>query len=178
MLIDPNGHVVRQFLKARPTPGPEAAAAVKSDAKLRWLDTPHGRIAAAICYDMDFPSLMMQAGANRSDIVISPAGDWRAIDPRHTQMASFRAIEEGFNLARQTNLGLSAVYDYEGHQLAHMDQYQASDLTMVAHIPTRGVPTLYAVLGNWLAWLSGGTLLVLALLVKIRPYPSEARPHW
>ena len=109
---------------------------------------------------------MMQAGGNRADIVLSPAGDWRAIDPRHTQMASFRAIEEGFNLARQTNMGLSAVYDYQGHQLSHMDQFQASDLTMVAQIPTRGVPTLYSVLGDWFAWLSVSTLLVLALLAR------------
>ncbi|HEX8896766.1 MAG TPA: nitrilase-related carbon-nitrogen hydrolase, partial [Terriglobales bacterium] len=175
VLIDPSGHVAWQFLKARPTPGPEAAAAVKSDGKLPWLDTPNGRIAGAICYDMDFASLMMQAGANRADILISPAADWRAIDPRHTQMASFRAIEEGFNLARQTNMGLSAVYDYQGHQLAHMDQYQASDLTMVAQIPTRGVPTLYSVLGNWLAWLSVSTLLVLVLLARVSPLVIERR---
>ena len=173
VLISPDGHVAWQFLKAHPTPGPEAAEAVRSDGKLRWLDTPYGRIAGAICYDMDFPSLMMQAGANRADIVISPAGDWRAIDPRHTQMASFRAIEEGFNLARQTNMGLSAVYDYEGHQLAHMDQYQAPDLTMIAQIPTRGVPTLYSVLGNWLAWLSADTILLLVLLAIFRPSAIE-----
>ena len=168
VLIDPRGHVAWQYLKAHPTPGPEAAESVKSDGKLRWLDTPAGRIAGAICYDMDFPSLMMQAGADRADIVLSPAGDWRAIDPRHTQMASFRAIEDGFNLVRQTNMGLSAAYDYEGHPLAHMDQYQASDLTMVAQVPTRGVPTLYSRLGNWFAWLSVGALLLLALLAVIR----------
>jgi apolipoprotein N-acyltransferase len=173
VLIDPSGHVVWQFLKARPTPGPEAAASVKSDGKLRELDTPYGRIVGAICYDMDFPSLMRQAGAKRADIVISPAGDWKAIDPRHTQMADFRAIEEGFNLARQTNKGLSAVYDYEGHQLAHMDHYQAADLTMVAQIPTRGVPTLYSVLGDWLAWLCVSALLLLVLLAKFRPSAVE-----
>lgn len=172
VLIDPKGRVAWQFLKARPTPGPEAAAAVPSDGKLRWLNTPYGRIAGAICYDMDFPSLMMQAGANRADIVLSPAADWRAIDPRHTQMASFRAVEQGFNLARQTNMGLSAVYDYEGHQLAQLDQYQASDLAMVAQIPIRGVPTLYSVLGDWFAWLSVSALLALVLIAVRR----TARP--
>lgn len=175
VLIDPRGSVVWQYLKAHPTPGPEAAAAVPSDGRLRWVDTPWGRIAGAICYDMDFPSLMRQAGAHRADIVISPAGDWRAIDPRHTQMASFRAIEEGFNLARQANMGLSAAYDYEGHPLAHMDQYQASDLTLVAQIPTRGVPTLYAVLGNWFAWLCVVALAALVLLAALRPAASGDR---
>ena len=161
VLIDTNGNIAWQYLKAHPTPGPEAAAAVPSDGKLRWTDSPYGRIAGAICYDMDFPSLMAQAGRDRADIVISPAGDWRAIDPRHTEMASFRAIEQGFNLARQTNKGLSAAYDYQGHQLAHMDHYHAQELTLVAQLPTRGVRTLYSLLGNWFAWLSLFTLIAL-----------------
>ena len=161
VLIDPNGNIAWQYLKAHPTPGPEAAAAVPSDAKLRWTDSPYGRIVGAICYDMDFPYLMAQAGADRANIVISPAGDWPAIDPRHTEMASFRAIEDGFNLARQANQGLSAAYDYEGHPLAHMDQYQAQGLTMVAQVPTRGVRTLYSLLGNWFAWLCLAGLMAL-----------------
>lgn len=172
VLIEPDGSITWQYLKAHPTPGPEAASAVRSDGKLKWVDTPYGRIVAAICYDMDFPSLMAQAGADRADIVISPAGDWRAIDPRHTQMASFRAIEQGFNLARQTNQGLSAAYDYEGHPLAHMDQYQADDLTMVAQLPTRGVRTLYSVLGNWLAWLC--LLALIALVWRGMRHPANA----
>jgi hypothetical protein len=57
--------------------------------------------------------------------MLVPAGDWRGIDPRHSQIASFRAIEQGFNLVRQGNRGLSAAYDYEGHVMARMDHYQA-----------------------------------------------------
>jgi len=68
---------------------------------------------AAICYDTDFPGLMAQAGAQQAKIVLSPASDWRTIDPRHTQIASFRAAEQGFNLVRQANGGLSAAYDYQ-----------------------------------------------------------------
>lgn len=173
VLIEPDGNVAWQYLKGRPTPGPEAAAAVPSDGRLRWLDSPYGRIVGAICYDMDFSSLMAQAGADRADIVISPTGDWRAIDPRHTEMASFRAIEQGFNLARQTNQGLSAAYDYEGHPLAHMDQYQAQELTMVAQLPTRGVRTLYSLFGNWLAWLCLATLIALFWLAIRFPVSSQ-----
>lgn len=167
VLIDPAGNIAWQYLKARPTPGPEAAAAVRSDGELKWVDSPYGRIAGAICYDMDFPSLMEQAGRDRAGIVISPGGDWQAIDPRHTEMASFRAIEDGFNLARQGNRGLSAAYDYEGHELAHMDQYQAQQLTMVAQVPTRGVRTLYSIYGNWFAWLCLAVLIGLFLVGMI-----------
>jgi len=168
VLIEPDGNVAWQYLKAHPTPGPETAASVQSDGRLKWFDSKYGRVVGAICYDMDFPSLLGQAGADRADIVISPAGDWRAIDPRHTEMASFRAIEEGFNLARQTNQGLSAAYDYEGHQLAHMDQYQAQELSMVAQLPTRGVRTFYSLFGNWFAWLCLVVLIGLVWAAWIR----------
>lgn len=173
ILIEPDGSVAWQYLKAHPTPGPEAAAAVRADGKLMWIDTPYGRDVAAICYDMDFPSLMAQAGADRADTVMSPAGDWRAIDPRHTQIASFRAIEQGFNLVRQANQGLSAAYDYEGRRLAVMDQYHAQELTMVAQIPTRGVRTLYSILGDWLAWLCLIGLIALIWLGIWSPVNSR-----
>jgi apolipoprotein N-acyltransferase len=154
VLISPTGEIAWQYLKARPTPGPEMTAAVKSDGKLRQLDSPYGRLSAAICYDMDFPRFMAQAGAFPADIVMSPAGDWQAIDPRHTEIASFRAIEQGFNLVRQSSGGLSAAYDYQGRRLASMDQYQSDDLTLIAEVPTRGVRTIYSRLGDWFAWLS------------------------
>jgi apolipoprotein N-acyltransferase len=161
VLIEPSGVIAWQYLKARPTPGPEAAMSVKPDGRLRYVDTPFGRLVAAICYDMDFPKLMAQAGEQRAVVVLSPAGDWQAIDPRHTEIASFRAIEQGFNLVRQSNGGLSAAYDFQGRRLAAMDQYQAADLTMIAEVPTRGTRTIYSVFGDWLAWLCILGLLTL-----------------
>ena len=156
--IEPTGNVAWQFLKAHPTPGPEVAMAVRGDGKLHSSDTPYGRWSAAICYDADFPQIMAQAGAMGADIVALPASDWRAIDPMHTQMASYRAIEQGFNLVRQANLGLSAAYDYQGHQLAAMDYFHTEDRVLIAQVPTRGVRTIYSRLGNWLAWLCIATL--------------------
>jgi apolipoprotein N-acyltransferase len=58
VLIEPTGEIAWQYLKARPTPGPEAAMSGKSDGQLRQLATNYGRLDAAICYDMDFPKLM------------------------------------------------------------------------------------------------------------------------
>jgi apolipoprotein N-acyltransferase len=171
VLLDPSGTVAWQFLKARPTPGPEAANARPSDGRLRQLDTPYGRLMGAICFDTDFPPIMAQAGGAHADIVLSPASDWVAIDPRHTEIASFRAIEQGFNLLRQTNNGLSAAYDYQGHQLAQMDEFHATQLTLVAQLPIRGVRTLYARFGDWLAWLSIAALAAL-IFQALRKRPA------
>ncbi len=173
VLIDPSGNIVWQYLKAHPTPGRESAFSVASDGKLRFLDSHYGRISAAICYDMDFPRLIAQAGRHRTDILLSPASDWRAIDPRHTQMASFRAIEEGFNLVRQANAGFSAAYDYQGHRLAAVDAYTSPNAALVAEVPTRGTLTLYSILGDWFAYLCILALVALAILAWRRPSVGE-----
>lgn len=170
VLIQPNGLVAWEYNKARPVPGPEAAMQVRGDGKLRVLDTPYGRVSSIICFDGDFPQLLAQAGALRIDMVIDPSNDWRAIDPWHTQMASFRAIEQGFNLIRQTSQGLSAAFDYQGRRLAAMDYYQARDEDMVSQVPTKGVRTIYSRLGDWFAW---ACLAELVLLI----FSSLGRKH-
>ena len=153
VLIQPNGQVAWEYNKARPVPGPEAALQVRGDGKLRALDTPYGRLSSIICFDGDFPQLLAQAGVLRVDVMLDPSNDWRAIDPWHTQMVSFRAVEQGFNLIRQTSQGLSAAFDYQGRRLAAMDHYQTTDYAMVSEVPTRGVRTIYSRLGDWFAWL-------------------------
>jgi apolipoprotein N-acyltransferase len=76
-------------------------------------------------------------------------------------MASFRAIEQGFNLVRQTSGGLSAAFDYQGRRLAAVDDPRGLGPTMVSEVPTKGAWTIYSRLGDWFAWLSMAFLLFL-----------------
>lgn len=164
VLVRPNGKVAWEYNKARPVPGPEAALQVRGDGKLQELDTPYGRLSSIICFDGDFPHLLAQAGVLRADVMLDPSNDWRAIDPWHTQMVSFRAVEQGLNLIRQTSRGLSAAFDYQGRRLAAMDHYQTADYAMVSQVPTRGVPTIYSMLGDWFAWVCLAGLVVLMMM--------------
>ncbi len=43
--------------------------------------------------------------------------------------------------------------DYEGHVLAASDYYTADQQVIVAYVPTHGVRTIYAVIGDLFAWL-------------------------
>jgi apolipoprotein N-acyltransferase len=170
VLIQPNGQVAWEYNKARPVPGGDAALQIPGDGKLRVLDTPYGRISSIICFDGDFPQVVAQAGTLRTDLMLDPSSDWRAIDPWHTQMASFRGIEQGFNLIRQTSQGLSAAYDYQGRRLASMDHYQTADYAMVSEVPTKGVRTIYSRFGDWFAWACLIALVVLlSLSFRRRP---------
>jgi apolipoprotein N-acyltransferase len=153
VFIGPDGRTAWTYHKAHPVVGSESRLVASGDGILPTSDTPLGRISAIICHDADHPRLLRQAGALGAAIVLDPSEDWRAIDPWHTQMASFRAIEEGVTLVRHTNAGRSAVYDPHGVQLASMDHFRSREHVLVAEVPTTGVPTLYAHLGDWLGWL-------------------------
>ena len=142
---------------------------IRGDGKLRVLNTPYGRLTSIICFDGDFPQLLAQAGALGADVVLDPSNDWRAIDPWHTQMVSFRAIEQGVNLVRQTSQGLSAAFDYQGRRLAAMDHFQTTDYVMISEVPTSGVRTTYTRLGDWFAWVCvAGLLLLVGRAVQTR----------
>jgi apolipoprotein N-acyltransferase len=171
ILIRPDGSVAWEYYKAHPVPGGEAAMSVTTDGKLRFEDAPFGRMSSVICFDADFPRLLAQAGALSTGVLLDPSNDWKAIDPWHTQMASFRAVEQGFNLVRHTSQGFSAAYDYQGRQLAAMDHYRAADLALVSQVPTRGVRTLYSRLGDWFGWLCLAG--VLGMLVRAVSRQSE-----
>ncbi len=153
VLMQPHGVAAWEYYKARPVPGREAATSVRGDGKIRVVQTPFGRIGAAICFDADFPRLFAHTGRSGADIVLVPSNDWKAIDPYHTWMASFRAIEQGCNMVRQTSHGLSAAFDYQGRELGRMDHFRTNDHTLVVNVPTRGTRTFYNRCGDWFGWL-------------------------
>jgi apolipoprotein N-acyltransferase len=168
ILIKPDGHVAWEYNKVRPVPGD---LQILGDGKLRVLETPYGQVSSIICFDGDFSQVLAQAGTLKADVLLDPSNDWRAIDPWHAQMASFRAIEQGVNLIRQTSNGLSAAFDYQGRRLAAMDHFQAADYAMVSQVPTRGVRTVYSLLGDWFAW---ACLVALAALTFLSLRKSTA----
>jgi apolipoprotein N-acyltransferase len=173
VMITPTGEVAWQYFKAHPVPGEEESISTLDDGRLRLLQTPFGRITSAICFDADFPDLISQAATLPADILLVPGGDWPAIDPLHTWMASFRAVEQGVNLVRQTTDGLSAAFDCRGRVLAASDYFHASDPLMISHVPIRGVTTIYSRIGDTFAWLCLATLPILALLSRRRqPRPA------
>lgn len=83
-------------------------------------------------------------------------------------MASFRGIENGFSIVRTTGHGLAAAFDYQGRTLAAAD-YATTRQTMISYVPTHGVKTVYAVIGDLFAWLSMAGFVTLVGLARLRP---------
>ena len=159
--IDPQGQTIAEYQKTKLVPGEPF---LPGDGVLAWFDTPYGRIASPICYDMDFPIFIQQAGRAQVDLVLDPAGDWKGITPMHSHMAALRAIEQGFSLVKSTIFGLSAAYDYQGRTLSAADFFHSADPIMISDVPTEGVVTLYTRVGDAFAWACTAALIGLVAL--------------
>ena len=164
-MLGPGGKIIWEYLKTHPVPG---STDVPGDGDLPVIDTPYGRLSNSICYDMDFTALIHQAGRKSTDIMLVPAWDWKAIDPLHANMASFRAIENGFSMVRQTGEGLSLAVDYHGRTLSAMDYFDSDSQVMVSNVPGTGLWTFYSEFGDIFAWIC-----ILIVLLRILPYTKK-----
>jgi apolipoprotein N-acyltransferase len=165
IFIDPDGTILGTYLKSRPVPGEPSVA---GPGTIPVFKTPYGTIGFAICFDMDFPALIRQSGKNKIDILLVPANDWKAIDPLHTQMAAFRAVENGFSLVRITGNGRSAAFDNRGELLGQSDSYTTDNSILLTQVPVTGSRTVYGMAGDYFAFLCIGGLGVLLFFTVIK----------
>ena len=147
--ISPKGEVLFTYYKSKPTPGEGSYG----DGIIRYFDSPYGRIASVICFDMDFLPLVDQVRGMNIDIMLVPGNDWEDITPYHTYAASIRAIEQGFNLVRAASRGLSASFTYKGELISSQNYFTSNDISLYSDVPTKGSHTFYGIAGDSFAWL-------------------------
>ncbi len=166
LLIDPTGTIAFEHVKYG---GNMMEGSLRGDGTLQTVSTPFGVLSGVICWDMDFPAVIQQAGQDGAGLMLVPSADWLEIDPIHSHMAVFRAIENGMSVARQTDEGLSLSVDPYGRTLAQTDFFGTTDRTMVAQVPVRHVATVYTAFGRWFEWLCViGFLYVVARALMAR----------
>ncbi len=153
VFISPGGKVLWRYSKSHLVPGAESYFMVPGKKDIPVVSTPYGKIAAVICFDLDFPAYIRTASAKGADIILVPSYDWREIAPRHTYMAGFRAIENGFTVFRVTGSGYTAALDATGRVIAGMDFFTTGTYVMSAEIPARRSFTIYSIAGDWFPWL-------------------------
>ncbi|MGC2109817.1 MAG: nitrilase-related carbon-nitrogen hydrolase [Candidatus Korobacteraceae bacterium] len=167
VMIDPSGQIAREYSKSRIPPG-EGAILPTGSGRLPVMETPFGRLGGAIAFDMDFPGLLLQLGRKRADFVVVPENEYPAIDPLHSRMALYRAVEEGFNLLLHASNSLSLACDYQGRVYGVMDHYRAADRVLIAQLATKGVSTIYSRGGYLFSWLCMAALCLLLLATVVR----------
>lgn len=163
VLVNPSAEIQFSYRKSRGAPGWETEVYQPGDGHLPVTDTALARVAPAICFEMDFPFFIRQAGRAGADVLLVPANDWEKIKDVHFRMAVFRAVENGVSLVRATKSGVSGAVDPYGRLLAATDHFSPDARAMVAQVPVARVPTFYARFGDLFAWLC--ILALLSLIV-------------
>lgn len=169
VLFDKNGSKVIDYWKGISVPGAEAPISNNKATGIKKIETDYGTIAGAICFDLDFPEYLKQAKG--SDILLAPSNDYKEIDQLHTNMAKFRAIEQGFNLIRQTSFGLSIGADYTGKVISEMDHFTDNSKVMITQLPTKGTKTIYSIIGD--SFIVFCLLLLMLVITVIRKKKAE-----
>ena len=178
VLIDPTGEMVISYLKNHPVPGWEASIMRRGDGRLPVAATPDGRMAAAICYDGAFPEFIRHAADGAADLLILPVNDWKSVRMAHFQMHAFRAIETGIPIVRAAASGISGAFDSWGRVLGFTDFFADGDRSLTVQLPVGGVRTIYARIGDALAWLCVATLaamLAMKIAERIQTHVASAR---
>ena len=145
VMINSNGEILYTYHKHQPVPGEPA---VKGTETIESFTINGFNLGGAICYDYDFPYLAKENGRAKANIVGLPSSDWRGIDPLHTLMSRFRAIEQGHSILRSTRFGLSAAINPVGEITASMSSFDTNDKIMIATLPVRGLTTIYSIIGD------------------------------
>jgi apolipoprotein N-acyltransferase len=152
--INEKGEVEYTYLKNQPVPGEPA---VQGKQPLLTVEINDSRVGGAICYDYDFPYIAHEFGNINADIVALPSSDWRGIDPLHSRMAAFRAIEQGHSIIRSTRFGLSANISPYGEMTGQSSSFDNNNKILISNIPVKGVSTIYSVIGDLFVYLCSGS---------------------
>jgi apolipoprotein N-acyltransferase len=171
VLLGPDGRILTKFHKNNPVPMVEASQ--PGDGIIPVVQTPFGRLAVSICYDADQPGQMRQLGRQDADLLLLPSGDWYAISPFHTNMAVYRAIENGCSIFREVSNGLSIAADYRGRPTGEWDYFRDGASCWMTELRVGHVRTIYDHIGDILPYgclvFTGMTIvwLVINRLLKL-----------
>jgi apolipoprotein N-acyltransferase len=152
IILDPQGRIVLEHYKFGGA-GMEGNR-INGDGILHTAQTPYGVISGIVCWDSAMQGAVLQAGRNGTDILLTPSITYRDFDPSWGYVSVMRAIENGVSVVHVSDGGLSVMADPYGRILATMDHYAAGERVMVAQVPTKGVWTLYPIIGDLFAWLA------------------------
>jgi apolipoprotein N-acyltransferase len=161
LAIQPDGQIAYTHFKGR-----NPNAGFYEGNTIETIDTPYGRIASPICFEMEFHRFIRQVGERGVDILIVP-GDEPSRDNAivHTELSMLRCIENGCSMLRTTLEGLTMGMDYQGRVLSQMNYYVTlENRTLITELPITGVRTLYARWGDWFAYACAILLTALFAL--------------
>lgn len=139
--------------------------------------TPEGfeKFAPLICYEIIFSDNIVRKKSNLKWMVLLTYDGWYGDSTgpyQHLAAAQMRAIEEGINIVRSANSGVSAVISAYGEIYAQLGLNERGVLTSEVPLHTAH-QTLFGQYGNVLMWLTVLCLILCAAVAEFLKRKSE-----
>ena len=120
------------------------------------------RLATLVCYEDVLPAftrrMVVESDPHLLVNVTNDAWFGDTNEPWiHLALAKFRAVEHHRSLVRATNSGVSAIVDPVGRVVTHSGVFTRESLH--GEVPMMQGQSVYAMLGDWFAWLATASLL-------------------
>ncbi len=118
-------------------------------------DTPFGKLATIICYDLDFTDTTRKMSRQGAQIIAVPSNDWGAIADKHYTHVVFRAVENRVAMVKADGSFDSAIINPFGQIMALATSPDGVEATLVSDVQIgTGSPTIAARLGDWVGWIA------------------------
>jgi apolipoprotein N-acyltransferase len=124
--------------------------------------------STAICYEIVYPHLARRAVLDGAELLTTITNDaWygdSSAPYQHFALASMRAIEQGRYLVRAANTGISGIVDPYGRIVASTRVFE--EAVVVGEVRFLQARTVYATIGDLVAWLSLAVCVVAAIALR------------
>ena len=118
-------------------------------------DTPLGKLATIICYDLDYTDTTRKMVAQGAQLIGVPSNDWSSIADKHYTHVVFRAIENRAAMVKADGSYNSAIVDPYGRIVDLAVYPEGGEATLVANVQIGdGKGTINTHLGDWTGWLA------------------------
>lgn len=173
VLVDPAGRIAWNYQKSHPVPiveygverGPPIMPYYDTDMLIPGTTV---RLGGAICFDMDYPTFIKQAGERKVDLFLQPSWDWKALSSRHFEGDALRALENGFNYFRCCSDGESGVATSRGQITGRQFTGHNPDATVKFSVPMHArVDTFFNQFGFVFEWFVAGFTVIIWMYLLV-----------
>ncbi len=152
-VINPEGEFLGRFGKDHPVLfGGETSL---SRGTYPVYDTPLGKLATIICYDLDYTDTTREMVSRGAQLIGVPSNDWSSIADKHYTHFVYRAIENRVAMVKADGSYDSAIVDPYGRILELAVYPEGGEATLIADVQIGdGKGTVNTRLGDWSGWLA------------------------
>jgi len=152
-VLNPQGEYLGVYGKDHPVPFGGETSPTRGTYPI--YNTPLGKLATIICYDLDFIDTARKMSRQGAQIIAVPSNDWGAIAEKHYTHVVFRAVENQVAMVKADGSFDSAIISPFGQILALATSPDGVEATLVSDVPIgTGRPTIAARLGDWVGWIA------------------------